>query len=138
MNYIIISIILFLISGLLNALMDLSSEGNRLLKPKYHKTKSANNKWELNNGKLIPYTGSGLKYFFFKPKYKEKFLYSSTWFVWTTDFWHFVKMLYLISLKLCIVVITNLPLKESVILYFTLWFIYGLGFKLHHFLKVMR
>lgn len=44
------------------------------------------NKWRLDDfGELIPYEGSKWKYFGFVPKYKEKFLYSSTLFVFVTD-----------------------------------------------------
>lgn len=79
--------------GATKALSDLSSTGNAGLLEKYHKSETAKNKWATNQaGHKLPNTRPDWLYLWvFVPAYEEKFLYSSTWFVLKTDFWHKVE-----------------------------------------------
>ena len=87
-------IILIFIHGFLKALADLSSEGNKNIPSKWHKSKTHLNKWLLDDsGRKILQREPLWYYPIYLPEYKEKFPYSSTWFVAVTDFWHFMELL---------------------------------------------
>jgi hypothetical protein len=93
--------ILIILVGVLKAISDLSSEGNKNLPIQFHKSKSWMNKWKTP---LQPYTGNKLPYLFiFAPKYKEKFYLSSTWLVSLTDFWHKIELLRIVCVILLVV-----------------------------------
>lgn len=111
-----ISIIFISIAGILNAFMDLSSE-NRFHNNKYNKTKGDNNdedKWKqplvLNNKRHWYYLG------LMKPKYIERFPFSSTGLVFLTDWWHRFKSLMLICIFVSIVLYT--PITKHIIVDF--------------------
>jgi hypothetical protein len=61
-------------------------------------------------------------YFGFYPRYKERFIYSSTIFVWLTDAWHFFKAIFILAIVLGIVFYTPIinPHIDWLIYYF-LW-----------------
>ena len=91
-TYIIITIITILV-GIVNALKD-SSALNRFKTDWWNKEKSWKRKWlvdkqtgmlSLNNKRLWYYIG------IYKPKYIERFPYSSTILVWCTDGWHLLQ-----------------------------------------------
>jgi hypothetical protein len=92
-----ISLILFGIAGMFNAIMDkinfnFKSSIFRNMNPMFWDVRvSWKNMWKWP---LEPFTGW---YYFglYKPRYKEKFPYSTTWLVWTTDAWHLAKALML-------------------------------------------
>lgn len=81
------------LGGITKALMDLSSEGNLGWKPFwfFHKADSWKAKWKLQNGIMPIKAEKGDNWWYLgiiKPRYKERFPFSSTAFVFTTDFWH--------------------------------------------------
>mgnify|MGYP003133040494 CR=1 FL=1 len=82
-----ISLILIILASFFNAVMDLSSEGK--LKDKYNKNKTWKNKYK--PGTTLP-----------------KFFGAKTFLVWTTDLWHFMKMLMLACLFCAIVFYSSL------------------------------
>ena len=81
-----ITYILFMIAGAMKAISDLYEEGK--LTP--GKNDSWKNKWKLDeDGKLISNTKTYWYYLWlWKPKYVEKFPYSSEFLVFLTDPWH--------------------------------------------------
>lgn len=79
-----ISFLCLLIVGIFKALSDLSSEGVI-----YPKGESWKNKWLLDSSGNIIKEDRFLWYYpINKPQYKERFIYSSTFLVSLTDFWH--------------------------------------------------
>lgn len=96
----ITTIICFAVAGIFNAIMDVlktrwetsifSSMKNTKIIDWMNPSISFHNKWK--NGDI----GQG-----------EKFFGSSTFLVWTTDFWHFCKMIMIISLSLGAVLYTE-------------------------------
>lgn len=93
-----LSIILLVLAGITKAFMDLSSESNLPFKGSYFsKGISWKNKWKLKDSKLIlAIKGDNWWYLgIIKPKYKEKFPFSSTILVSLTDFWHLSQSLFL-------------------------------------------
>lgn len=81
--------ILMFLWGAMKSLSDLSSEANDGLPPEWHKSKSWKNKWE--NYPLANRRPSWMYLWVFTPVYQEKFLYSSTFLVSFTDFFHRVE-----------------------------------------------
>ena len=61
------------------------------------------NKWKLKDGKLIPLDEAPFYYLWlYNPKYKERFIYSSTFLVFLTDAWHLAKHFMILSIILSI------------------------------------
>jgi hypothetical protein len=100
-----ITVILVIIAGILNAVMDKIAFNFRTsifknLNPKFwNLQESWKNQWAWP---LQPFTGW---YYFglYKPQYKENFPYSNTFMVWATDAWHLAKALMLTCIMLSIV-----------------------------------
>lgn len=100
-----ITFILMLIAGALNAVMDkisfhLSSSIFKNLNLRFWDVKQSwKNKWKwpLEPYKSWYYLG------LYRPRYKENFAYSSTFLVWATDAWHLAKALMLGCIMLGIV-----------------------------------
>ena len=86
---IIISIILIILAGLAKAAMDYENDSGG-------KSKSWMNKYAQPMQILSeqPWYYFGLIHVM----YKEKFMFSSTLFAWTTDIWHFAQRIFLTSL----------------------------------------
>jgi hypothetical protein len=90
-----ISLLLMMVAGALNAVMDrisftFKSSVFKDLNPVFWDVKTSwKNMWKWP---LEPF--SGWYYFgLYKPRYKEKFPYSTTFLVWATDAWHLAKAL---------------------------------------------
>ena len=100
-----ITLILLLTAGILNAVMDkiafnYKSSIFKDLNPRFWDVKQSwKNQWKWP---LEPYTGW---YYFglYTPRYKENFPYSNTFLVWATDAWHLAKALMLGCIMLGIV-----------------------------------
>ena len=80
-----IGFLCFILIGFFKGLADLSAEGRI-----FPKAESSKNKWKLDEkGNTIP---EGRSYWYYAwvyiPEHKERRPLSSTWLVWTTDFWH--------------------------------------------------
>ena len=83
------SLILSFLAGVSNAFMDLSSE-DRFKNKSLNKSEGSKQKW-----KQPQEPGKKMWYHISKPRYKEAFPYSSTFFVLFTDFWHKMQSLML-------------------------------------------
>lgn len=85
---IVICIILIVFAGLAKAVMDFSADSGE-----------KNSTWENKYEQPVQVYFNHWYYFgLYKPKYKEKFPYSSTLLVWITDRWHFAQRLFLTSI----------------------------------------
>lgn len=139
-----ITIALIALAGIVKALQDLSSEGN--LPYKYNKDNTWMNKWktklkidELGSGGcylIRPRFGNNWWYLgLYKPKYKERFPFSSTVLVAFTDFWHicqFVKLKLLFTAMIFTYSTIVNPFVDFTILYAT----YTISFEIiHHYIK---
>jgi len=99
-----ISLILMMVAGALNAIMDKiafnfkSSVFNKLNPTFWDVKQSWKNMWKWP---LEPFT-SWYYFGLYKPRYKEKFPYSTTFLVWATDAWHLSKALMLVFIGLAI------------------------------------
>jgi hypothetical protein len=100
-----ITLILMMIAGALNAIMDriaftFKSSVFKNLNPHFWNVKESwKNQWKWP---LRPYNK---KYYLglYTPRYEEKFPFSSTFLIWTTDAWHLAKSLMLGFITLGIV-----------------------------------
>ena len=125
-----ISLILVIIAGIFNAVMDkidfnFTTSIFKNKNPKFWNLKESwKNQW---SWPLEPYTGW---YYFglYKPRNKENFPYSSTFLVVLTDAWHLSKTLMLISLSTAIICYTPLitPIIDVFLMFcgFTVTFTY--------------
>ena len=128
-----ISLILIAIAGMLNAAYEILYVGfnqsifSKLNGKFWNPLKSWENKWaEPFPQKMMPY------WYYFKvyPRYKEKFPYSSTVFVWLTDAWHVFKMCMLLCIMLAVVSYTVMfsPVIDFILLYCTFTFVFTIFF----------
>lgn len=97
--------LLFIVSGgIIKAFMDLSSEGNLPYTGKFwSKEESWKNKWKVVGKDALAPSHKGDHWWYLgiiKPKYKERFPFSSTILVFTTDFWHLAQFFFLKSIIL--------------------------------------
>lgn len=86
-----LSLLLLALGGLCKSFMDLSSENNIPLKGYYwNKSQSWKSKWKTTDTMpILAQKGDNWWYFgIIKPRFKERFPFSSTALVFTTDFWH--------------------------------------------------
>jgi hypothetical protein len=101
-----ISLILIIIAGALNAIMDrtdftFSSSIFKNLNPYFWNVRQSwKNQWEQP---LQPSTKYWYYFGLYKPRYQEKYPFSSTFLVWTTDAWHLAKTL-MLGLIMCSIV----------------------------------
>lgn len=119
-----ISLVLIIITGALNAAMDIlftgysSSIFSKFNPLWWDPQQSWKWKW------CMPLQPPDPKwyYFGFLPRYKERFPYSSTIFVWVTDAWHFIKALMILAIVLSIVLYTPI-IAPSVdwLIYYIAW-----------------
>ena len=105
-----VSLILAFLAGVSNALMDLSSE-NRFNNKSLNKSESSKQKW-----KQPQEPGKKMWYHISKPRFVEKFPYSSTMLVLFTDFWHKCK-----SAMLTLVFISVVLYQPIIKFDFVLW-----------------
>jgi len=100
-----ITLILIIIAGALNAIMDklvfaFKSSIFKDLNPRFWDVKQSwKNQWKWP---LQPYD-SWYYFGLYTPRYKENFPYSNTFLVWTTDAWHLTKSIMLGLIMLGIV-----------------------------------
>jgi len=90
--YVIIVLITILI-GVVNALKDTSALG-RFKRDWWNKNRSWKMKWKLNTNGSSPLINTVRPWYYlglFKPKYQERFPYSSTILVSLTDGWHLLQ-----------------------------------------------
>ncbi len=121
---ILISIIILFISFLSKGFMDKSSEG-KFQDIYLNKDKSWANKYA--DG-LFPYVKKWYYFGIITPAYKERFPYSSTIFVFLTDFWHGLQFVFLNGV--CVVISINYP--YPVLAYIGIHIIYFIAFHLAH------
>lgn len=93
-----ISILLLILSGVFKAYMDYHSETTKHITWK--------NKWKTICGILIPPYNHWWYFGLYRPKYQERFPFSSTGLVFLTDFWHLYQFLYTKTLVLGILVLS--------------------------------
>jgi len=125
-----ITIILIIISGIFNSIMDTLQ---------HHYYNSVFYKWRFNTF-IYKYTNTES----WKNKWKdgnkkngEKFLGSSTIFVWLTDLWHFSKSMQLLTIITAIVLYTpiqvlNNEILNIILLILSYKLIYGIVFQLFY------
>lgn len=134
--YYYIIIILIVSASVADAIMDtiqfrLSSSRlpqNRWWNPQF----SWYMKWKMTNeGCIIPNTKRPWYYLgLYKPTFVEKFMWSSTILVFTTDAWHMGKSLKLNAIFLAITLALDLVVIESILAFIVLRVVYGLIFEL--------
>ena len=90
----IYDILIWFIVGIINGFKDRSAL-NRFKKPYWNKGDSWENKWKLDKDLDLVVNKNKLWYYlgFYAPRYKERFPYSSTFFVAFTDGWHLLQFL---------------------------------------------
>lgn len=103
----VIQITILILAGIFNALMDLSADGKLLYS--LNKANSWKNKWK--NG---------------DPKQGERFKFSSTIFVWTTDFWHFIQFCF----HSCWQLIISLNFEHWIIMFIIIKAIFSIVFEI--------
>jgi hypothetical protein len=110
-----ISLILVILAAIINAAMD-------TINARYFTSVFYNEKWPKFNQFTNPATSWQNKWKRGDRKQGEKFFGSSTFLVWTTDFWHLAKTVMLLCFALAIVCYTPIihPLLD--------WIIYWIGF----------
>jgi hypothetical protein len=109
----LIILLLLIFTGFVKAMMDLSSENYFKTNKKYlNKSDSWINKYKQNEKGLIPVENHWWYFGIIKPKYQEKFPFSSTVFVMFTDFWHLMNTLYLLLMLLIPTLYSNNLLYE--------------------------
>lgn len=111
--------------GAVKGFADLSAEG-RMSNPLKNKANGWLSKWELDkDGKQIVATKRPWYYIKgFEPKFVEAFPYSSTMWVFVTDFWHFMNYLRTMTVML-MVSLADLSAIDGAILNFAIFFIVG-------------
>ena len=83
---------LLLIAGVADAIRDLCEEHNKGIPRSWFKGNSWKNKWKRG---LVENTDRLWYYLWlYRPPYKERFPYSSTFLVWTTDMFHLSKTVF--------------------------------------------
>lgn len=94
---------------LFNELEDECVRGTFFIKKDFFNTiKSWKFKWKLDaNGNLIPYKNKWYHFKFFKPRYEERFPYSSTLLVFLTDGEHLFQFLKIATIALIPSIITS-------------------------------
>lgn len=125
-----ISLILVIIAGMFNAIMDkidfnFSTSIFKNKNPKFWNLKESwKNQWKWP---LRPYN-SWYYFGLYKPKYAENFPYSNTFLVVLTDAWHLSKTIMLILISLSIILYSPIltPLLDIIFLFcgFTITFTY--------------
>lgn len=140
-----IGFVLIYIAGLANSVMDKSAEGHlHYLSDWWRKSKSSWNKWKLtpnpryfsHSGLTIPVENDKHLWYYlwlYKPRYKERFMYSSGPLVWVTDGWHFCKMIELSGLCVGILIVGWSSIKhdhygEFISEIIAVRLVFGLGF----------
>lgn len=105
---IIATIILLIISFYAKGRMDLS--GADLFKWE-NNWKNRSESWAKKySRKLEPSPYLWYYLFLYKPKYKERFPYSTTALVWLTDYWHFTQFIFLNCLFIAFAINTTHPI----------------------------
>jgi len=126
-----ISLFLIAIAGMCNALYEIifvffDQSIFRNLNPLFWNPEvSWQNKW----AQPFPQPAENKWYYFgFPPRYKERFPYSSTIFVWMTDAWHLFKAIMLTCIMAAIVLYVPIvnPFADFVLLYCTFTFVFTL------------
>jgi hypothetical protein len=128
-----ISLILIALAGALNATYEILFTGFnksifRNLNPEFwNPNESWIYKWDTP---IKEYSESKWYYFGYAPRYKERFPYSSTVFVFLTDAWHLFKSLMLGCIMISVVnysVIVN-PFIDFILIYVTFTFTFTIFF----------
>ena len=124
-----ISLILAALAGIFNAFMDelhvwSSSRWNTLPKTNwFYKWAGGSwkNKWKCYpNGSVIQNTKRLWYYLWlYKPPLKERFAYSSTLLVFTTDAWHFFQMCWRVAITLAVVFYSPVITLEAIPIWIT-------------------
>jgi hypothetical protein len=126
-----ISLFLIAIAGMCNALYEIifvsfNQSIFRNLNPLFWNPEvSWQNKW----AQPFPQPAEDKWYYFgFTPRYKERFPYSSTIFVWLTDAWHLFKAIMLTCIMAAIVLYVPIvsPFVDFILLYCTFTFVFTL------------
>lgn len=135
MLYIILFALLYICAGLFNGQMDYIKE-NQL------DSESWKNKWYWNitvqYGKhRLPYESKWYYFGLYKPEFKERFPFSSTILVFTTDKWHLFKWCMFLCIEVLISINTTLngtPLNwwQIIIAILVLKSLRGFGFGITH------
>jgi hypothetical protein len=119
-----ISLVLMIITGALNAAMDIlftaySSSIFSKFNPSWWDPQQS---WKWKWATPLQPPDPKWYYFGFLPRYKERFIYSSTIFVWVTDAWHFIKALMILAIVCSIVLYTPI-IAASVdwLIYYIAW-----------------
>jgi hypothetical protein len=110
-----VSLILVILAAIINAAMD-------TINARYHTSVFYNEKWPKFNQFTNPATSWQNKWKNGDRKQGEKFFGSSTFLVWTTDFWHLAKTIMLLCFALAIV--CYIPILHPLLD----WIIYWIGF----------
>lgn len=116
-----ISLFLVVLAAIFNAAMD-------VINARYYDSVFFNEKWTRLNQFTNPYTSAKNKWKNGDKAQGEKFFGSSTFLVWTTDFWHCAKTIMLACFAIAIVMYN--PILHPVIDALGYWLIFGAVFEL--------
>jgi len=119
-----ISLLLMIITGALNAAMDILFTGysSSIFSNFNSSWWNPQESWKWKWADPLQSPEKNWWYFGFYPRYKERFPYSSTIFVWVTDAWHFIKALMILCIVYAIVLYTPI-ISSSVdwLIYYIAW-----------------
>ena len=117
-----VSLLLLILAGISKSFMDLSSENNIPLKGNFwNKSKSWKSKWK-TKGTMLVKASKGDNWWYLgiiNPRYKERYPFSSTALVFTTDFWHLSQGFFLKFIILGVYFLPTMynPLTDLIIAY---------------------
>lgn len=88
-------------------------------------------KWKMTDyGTIIPNTKYKWYYLWlYKPVFEEKFMWSSTVLVFTTDAWHMIKSIKLNAIFLALTLALDLVVIDSILAFIILRVVYGIIFE---------
>lgn len=121
-----IAAILYFIAYRAKGNMDYSAKGGFIGKDSY-KNKSDNYKSKYKVP-LEPYVRKWYYFGLITPKYKEKFIYSTTILVFITDYWHKQQFIFLNLISLGTALLIEGIWYKMLIIFICLQILYGIGF----------
>ena len=133
MSLLITSIISAFLVGIVNSLKDLSSI-DFFSKKWWNKSNSWKNKWKLDKDDNIILNEKKYWYYlyYFTPKYKERFIYSSTIFVSLTDGWHLLQKIQFTIVYLNVALLISTSILQFILYFLLVYTVFTLTFSIFY------
>lgn len=125
-------IVIMMVVGFINALKDISAI-NRFKKDWWNKGRSWKMKWKINDRESYPLINEKRPIYYlglYKPKYIEKFPYSSTILVSFTDGWHLLQLIQFSILQLTLAVLISENFIETLLNFIVIKTVFSIVFEL--------